>query len=96
MFLALLDLCTDEDDIVVDLRAARGSSLVAGRSIGRHMLGLEAETALYNDVLVPLMSHPPPEQPVHPGPSDTPLKRPASKSMDEPEVKRARKRKLGK
>ena len=66
-----------------------GTSLLAGRSIGRHMVGLEADNALYNEVLVPLITHPPPPEPVIPDPSGTPKKRPAPGFMDEPEVKRA-------
>ena len=69
-----------------------GTSLLAGRSIGRHLIGLEAETALFNEVLVPIITRPPPPEPVVPGPSETPRKRPAPALLDEPQVKRAPKR----
>ena len=64
------------------------TSLQACCSIGRHVIGLEAETALYNEVLVLLITHPPPPEP----PSGTPKKRPLPGFMDELEVKRAPKR----
>ena len=56
------------------------------------MVGLEAEASLYNEVLVPLVTHPPPPEPVVAGPFETPRKRPAPGFMEEPEVKRAPKR----
>lgn len=66
-----------------------GTSLLAGRSIGRHMIGLEVERTLYNEVLVPIIMHPPPPELVVPGPLETPRKRLAAGFVDKPQVKRA-------
>lgn len=68
-----------------------GASIRACRGLYRHIVALEADEDLYQEVLVPYQSSDEEDSPPPTPPS--PPRRPPSKVIMEPEVKRAPKRK---
>jgi hypothetical protein len=70
---------------------ALGASIRACKALYRHIIALEADTSLYQEVLVPLLPPLDEEEDSRP-PSPIIKKRVASKHDDEPEAKKAPKR----
>ncbi|KAG0631975.1 hypothetical protein M758_1G295400 [Ceratodon purpureus] len=53
-FQTLIDMCSKEGDIVVDLSASTGASLRACRASGRHFFGIEEDLNIFQAVLLPM------------------------------------------
>lgn len=68
-----------------------GASIRACKGLFRHVVALEEDKDLYNEVLVPLKQKS--DESESPPPSPHLMKRPASKFDASPEVKKAQKRK---
>lgn len=60
-FQILIEMCSKEGDLVVDLSASTGASLRACRASGRHFFGIEEDSHIYNTILAPMCK--PPESP---------------------------------
>ena len=54
-FQILIDMCSNPGDIVVDLSASTGASLLASRASGRHFFGIEEFSDIYDAILKPLI-----------------------------------------
>jgi DNA modification methylase len=54
-FQILIEACSSEGSIIIDLTASTGASLRACRTSGRHFFGLEKDPKIYDALLKPLL-----------------------------------------